>query len=201
MKQRGKLPLSPVRQWRVYLLPTRTNLRGAHAPRVLAMAPSPSRTYSVGLHFKFVSARRRNQVAAATASIPEMKINKETRQLSKELLRASFTDGRLDNGRIASLVMSWIKQKPRNYIKVLESYKRLLRLEVEKRSATIETATELAPEANAKIVANLKDKYGSGLAVRFVVKTELLGGMRIRVGSDVWDSSVRNRLHRLQQLL
>jgi F0F1-type ATP synthase delta subunit len=29
----------------------------------------------------------------------------------------------------------------------------------------------------------------------------LLGGMRIRVGSDVWDSSVRNRLERLQQQL
>ena len=52
-----------------------------------------------------------------------MKINKETRQLSKELLRASFTDGRLDSGRIASLVKSLIEKKPRNYIKVLESYK------------------------------------------------------------------------------
>jgi len=130
-----------------------------------------------------------------------MKINKETRQLSKELLRASFTEGRLDNGRIASLVISLIKKKPRNYIKVLESYKRLLRLEVEKRTATIETATEVAPEASAQIVANLKRKYGSDLATRFVVKKELLGGMRIRVGSDVWDSSVLNRLHRLQQQL
>jgi len=130
-----------------------------------------------------------------------MKINKETRQLSKELLRASFTDGRLDNGRIASLVMSLIKKKPRNYIKVLESYKRLLRLEVEKRTATIETATDLAPEASAKLVANLKAKYGNNLTARFVVNKELLGGMRIRVGSDVWDSSVRNRLHRLQQQL
>jgi F-type H+-transporting ATPase subunit delta len=130
-----------------------------------------------------------------------MKINKETRQLSKELLRASFTDGRLDNGRIASLVISLIKKKPRNYIKVLESYKRLLRLEVEKRSATIETATEVVPELSAQIVANLKRKYGSDLTARFVVNQELLGGMRIRVGSDVWDSSVRNRLHRLQQQL
>jgi F-type H+-transporting ATPase subunit delta len=130
-----------------------------------------------------------------------MKINKETRKLSKELLRASFTDGRLDSGRIASLVKSLIEKKPRNYIKVLESYKRLLRLEVEKRSATIETATELAPEAGAQIVSNLKRKYGSDLAARFVVKKELLGGMRIRVGSDVWDSSVRNRLQRLQQQL
>ena len=130
-----------------------------------------------------------------------MKINKETRQLSKELLRASFSDGRLDSGRIASLVKSLIEKKPRNYIKVLESYKRLLRLEVEKHTATIESATELAPQAGADLVANLKRKYGSDLAARFVVNKELLGGMRIRVGSDVWDSSVRNRLHRLQQQL
>ena len=130
-----------------------------------------------------------------------MKINKETRQLSKQLLRASFTGGQLDSGRIASLVKSLIEKKPRNYIRVLESYKRLLRLEVEKRSATIETATALAPDAGAKIVENLKRKYGSDLAAKFVVNPELLGGMRIRVGSDVWDSTVRNRLHRLQQQL
>ena len=97
--------------------------------------------------------------------------------------------------------MSLIKQKPRHYIKVLEDYKRLLRLEVEKRTATIETATEMAPAAGAQIVANLKAKYGNDLTARFVVNKDLLGGMRIRVGSDVWDSSVRNRLHRLQQQL
>ena len=130
-----------------------------------------------------------------------MKINKETRQLSKELLRASFTDGQLDSGRISSLVKSLIEKKPRHYIQVLEAYKRLLRLEVEKRTATIETATELAPDSGAQIVANLKRKYGSDLAANFVVNKDLLGGMRIRVGSDVWDSSVRNRLHRLQQQL
>jgi F-type H+-transporting ATPase subunit delta len=130
-----------------------------------------------------------------------MKINKETRQLSKELLRASFTDGQLDGGRVASLVKSLIEKKPRHYIQVLEAYKRLLRLEVEKRTATIETATELAPDSAAQIVANLKRKYGNDLTARFVVSKELLGGMRIRVGSDVWDSSVRNRLHRLQQQL
>jgi F-type H+-transporting ATPase subunit delta len=130
-----------------------------------------------------------------------MKINKETRQLSKELLRGSFVDGRLDSGRVSSLLKALVEKKPRHYIQVLEAYKRLLRLEVEKRTATIETATELAPDAGQKIVENLKRKYGSDLAPRFVVNPELLGGMRIRVGSDVWDSSVRNRLHRLQQQL
>lgn len=130
-----------------------------------------------------------------------MKINKETRQLSKQLLRASFADGRLDSGRVAALVKSLAEKKPRHHIQVLEAYKRLLRLEVEKRSATIETATELPPEAGQQIVENLKRRYGSDLTARFTVRPELLGGMRIRVGSDVWDSSVRNRLQRLQQQL
>ena len=130
-----------------------------------------------------------------------MKINKETRQLSKELLRSSFTDGQLDGGRVASLVKSLIEKKPRHFIQVLEAYKRLLRLEVEKRTATIETATELSRDAGKQIVENLKRRYGNDLVARFVVNKDLLGGMRIRVGSDVWDSSVRNRLHRLQQQL
>jgi F-type H+-transporting ATPase subunit delta len=130
-----------------------------------------------------------------------MKINKEIRRLSREMLRASFTDGQLDSGRIASLVDSLIARKPRNYIGVLKNYRRLLRIEVEKRRARIETASEVDRETGSTLVANLKKKYGSDLTTEFVVNPQLLGGMRIRVGSDVWDGSVRNRLERLQQQL
>ncbi len=130
-----------------------------------------------------------------------MKINKEIRQLSREMLRASFTDGQLDPGRIASLVDSLITRKPRRYIDVLKNYKRLLRLELENRRATIETASEVDVATISELAANLKKKYGSDLKTEFVVKPELLGGMRIRVGSDVWDGTVRNRLERLQQQL
>ncbi|HMJ64835.1 MAG TPA: F0F1 ATP synthase subunit delta [Candidatus Binatia bacterium] len=130
-----------------------------------------------------------------------MKLNKEIRQLSRKMLQASFTDGQLDPGRIASLVDSVIAEKPRNYIDVLKNYKRLLRLEVEKRHATIETASEVDPAIHSEIAASLKSKYGDDLATDFHVDPQLLGGMRIRVGSDVWDGSVRNRLERLQQEL
>ncbi|HZA38897.1 MAG TPA: F0F1 ATP synthase subunit delta [Candidatus Baltobacteraceae bacterium] len=130
-----------------------------------------------------------------------MKINKEIRQMSREMLRASFTDGQLDPGRIASLVDSLIARKPRNYIDVLKNYRRLLRLEVEKRRARIETASEVDPEATSKVIENLRKKYGSDLTTEFVVNPQLLGGMRIRVGSDVWDGTVRNRLEQLQQQL
>jgi F-type H+-transporting ATPase subunit delta len=130
-----------------------------------------------------------------------MKLNKEIRQLSRKMLQASFTDGQLDPGRIASLVDSVIAEKPRNYIDVLKNYKRLLRLEVDKRHATIETASQVDPAIRSEIVANLESKYGDDLAADFHVDPQLLGGMRIRVGSDVWDGSVRNRLERLQHEL
>jgi F-type H+-transporting ATPase subunit delta len=130
-----------------------------------------------------------------------MKLNKEIRQLSRKMLQASFTDGQLDPGRIASLVDSVIAEKPRNYINVLKNYKRLLRLEVEKRHATIETASEVDPAIRSEIVSNLRSKYGDDLATEFHVDPQLLGGMRIRVGNDVWDGSVRNRLQRLQHEL
>ena len=130
-----------------------------------------------------------------------MKVNKESRRLARELIRASFTDGQLDRGRVTSLVKSLTDKKPRNYLNALGEYQRLLRLEVEKRTATIESASELSPDVARATVDSLKSKYGPDLATKFVVNPDLLGGMRIRVGSDVWDSSVRNRLQRLQQQL
>jgi len=130
-----------------------------------------------------------------------MKINKVIRRLSREMLRASFIDGQLDAGRIASLVGSLVERKPRHYIEVLKDYRRLLRLELEKRRARVETASELDSSVSSELVNNLKKKYGSDLTTEFVVNPELLGGMRIRVGNDVWDGTVRNRLERLQQQL
>ena len=117
------------------------------------------------------------------------------------MLRASFTDGQLDRGKVASLVQSLIARKPRHYIDILQHYKRLLRLELEKRRAVIESVIELEPPIVADVEARLKRKYGDDLSTEFVVDPSLLGGIRVRVGSDVWDGSVRNRLQRLEQQL
>lgn len=130
-----------------------------------------------------------------------MRVTKEIRRLSREMLRASFTDGQLDRGRVASLVQSLIARQPRHYIDILQNYKRLLRLELQKRHAVIESAIELEPEIAAEIESRLKRKYGDDLTTEFVVDPAVLGGIRVRVGSDVWDGSVRNRLQRLEQQL
>jgi F-type H+-transporting ATPase subunit delta len=130
-----------------------------------------------------------------------VKINKEIRQHSRDLVRVSYVDGVLNADKVRELVRAIIGKKPRNYIQLLQNYRRLLRLELDKSRATIESATDLDPELSREITSGLEKKYGPGLTTEHVVNPALLGGIRVRVGSDVWDGSVRHRLERLQQIL
>ena len=128
-----------------------------------------------------------------------MKLTKEARKLSRQLFRLSLTDNRIDRAKVSSLVQSVLAEKPRHYLGGLEAFERLLRLEMDKRHATIESAAPLSEQTSSAVVANLKQKYGDDLTTEFRVNPELIGGMRIKVGSDVWDGSVRQRLARLQE--
>jgi F-type H+-transporting ATPase subunit delta len=52
---------------------------------------------------------------------------------------------------------------------------------------------------SASIQARLAGAYGPGLSISFAQNPALLGGMRISVGSDVYDGSVQGRLAALEQ--
>ena len=126
-----------------------------------------------------------------------MKLTKEARKISKELFRASFANGKLDAARVRMCAKEVASRKPRHYIDILKNYLRLVRLETEKHNAIIESATPLEPQTANRVAADLRTKYGADLATDFKINTDLLGGLRIKIGSDVWDGSVRNRLARL----
>ena len=128
-----------------------------------------------------------------------MRISKEARQLSRQLFRLSLTEHKIDRAKVNSLVQAMITQKPRHYMGALDSFQRLIRLEMAKHHAVIESATPLNDGTSASIVDNLKQKYGQDLTTEFKVNPELIGGMRIKIGSDVFDGSVRSRLERLQE--
>ena len=130
-----------------------------------------------------------------------MKATKDARKVSRQLFRHSFTAGKLDEEKISQMVQTVIATKPRRYVDVLKDYQRLLQLEVEKRHAVIESATPLNRSLGDRIVANLRARYGEDLTTEFRTNPELLGGLRIKIGNDVWDGSVKNRLNQLQEQL
>ena len=98
-----------------------------------------------------------------------MKLPKETRRLSKDLFRASFSDGRLDESKVRGFIQQIVAGKPRHYVQILKSYQRQIRLEVEKRHATIESATELDHGASERVLNDLKTKYGQDITANFSV--------------------------------
>jgi F-type H+-transporting ATPase subunit delta len=130
-----------------------------------------------------------------------MRIAKEARKVSRQLFKQSFTEGKLDKGKISHMVESLLAEKPRHYVDALKVYQRLLRLEEEKRHAVIESATQLNDSMKNQIVANLRSRYGEDLTIEFRTNPELLAGLRIKIGDDVWDGSVKNRLRKLQEQL
>lgn len=126
-----------------------------------------------------------------------MKIPKEARKLSRQLFRSSFTAGRLDEAKAREAVAQLLERPPRNLLGTLTQFQRLLRLEIAKRHALVESAQPLNPELSMEVVTDLDQRYGSGITTEFRVNPELIGGLRVKIGSDVWDGSVRARLERL----
>jgi F-type H+-transporting ATPase subunit delta len=49
------------------------------------------------------------------------------------------------------------------------------------------------------VKTNLTRRYGPGLTFTFKQNPALLGGLRVQVGSDVYDGSIRARLAQLEQ--
>jgi F-type H+-transporting ATPase subunit delta len=130
-----------------------------------------------------------------------MKSTKEARKVSRQLYRHSFTSGKLDEEKISNMVQTVLATRPRRYLDVLKDYQRLLQLETDKRHAVIESATPLNRSLGDQIVANLRVRYGEDLTTEFRTNPELLGGLKIKIGNDVWDGSVKSRLSQLQEQL
>jgi F-type H+-transporting ATPase subunit delta len=74
-----------------------------------------------------------------------------------------------------------------------------VRLDVERRTGRVESATALPADLQTEVQSSLQKSYGAGLQLSFAQNPALIGGMRIKVGSNVYDGSVQARLAALEQ--
>ena len=128
-----------------------------------------------------------------------MKITKQVKREAKQLFRYCLVNGLLDENRVRSVVQYVVAMGRRNSAVIISHFKRLVKLELVRRTATVESAVPLPPDLQAAIEAGLTHRYGPGLTTAFAQRPELIGGMRIQVGSDVYDSSVRAALAALEK--
>jgi F-type H+-transporting ATPase subunit delta len=128
-----------------------------------------------------------------------MKINRRAKREAKQLVRLCLVNSLLDENRVRHVVQRVVAAGQRDCPAILSHFRRLVKLDLARHTATIESATPLPADLLAAVEAGLSRRYGPGLTTAFAERPALIGGMRIQVGSDVYDGSVRAGLAALEK--
>jgi F-type H+-transporting ATPase subunit delta len=128
-----------------------------------------------------------------------MVINKQAKHDAKQLFNLCHLNGLLDDVRVRQVVQYLLDADHRNRHAVLARFLRLIKLDRAQHTANVESAIPLLQELKASTTARLARLYGPGLTTSFTLRPSLIGGMRIQVGSDVYDGSVQGKLAALQE--
>ena len=130
-----------------------------------------------------------------------MKANRRTKRAARALYRLCLVNGTLDEDR-GRLVARHLAESPRRgALALLMGFQRLLRLDHDRRAALVESAVPLDETLRAQVRTGLGQVYGREIDAAFAENPALIAGMRIKVGSDVYDGSVRAKLAALASRL
>ena len=128
-----------------------------------------------------------------------MKGNKQSRRGAKQLFKSCQVEGQLAEERVRQAVTLVIEKKPRGYFGILQELQRLVKLDVSSRSARVESAVVLTEAQQQNVRESLGRLKGGEVTVEFAENADLIGGMRVKIGDDVFDGSVKTRLATLSE--
>jgi len=128
-----------------------------------------------------------------------MKGTKQSRRFAKQLFKSCQVNGQLDADRTQKSVQLLIEQKPRGYFGILQHLHRLVKLDEASRTARVESAVALAQVQQQDIQDSLNRLKDGNVTVEFAENPRLIGGMRVKIGDDVFDGSVKTRLTGLSE--
>ena len=123
-----------------------------------------------------------------------MKITKQARREAKQLFQSCQVNEQLDDNRVRKAVQLLIGQKPRGYFGILQHIQRLVKFDEANRTARVESAVALGRAQQQDVRNSLNRLKGGNVTVEFATNPGLIGGMRVKIGDDVFDGSVKTRL-------
>ena len=127
-----------------------------------------------------------------------MKTAKQAQRDARQLFRLCLVDGSLDEDRARQVVQRLVDAARPGTLPVLSRFQRLVRLDRAKHSADVTSAVPLPPDIRALLEAGVARLYGPGIVTSFAEDPTLLGGVRLTVGSDVYDGTIKAGLAALE---
>jgi len=128
-----------------------------------------------------------------------MMSKRQAQREAKQLYRLCLINGLLDENRTRQVAGRVATAGYRACPLILAQFLRLVRLDRARHTANIESAAPLRADLLLAIEGGMARRYGPGLTTAAAVRPSLLGGVRIQVGSDVYDASVQAGLAALER--
>ncbi len=122
---------------------------------------------------------------------------KIAQQLARQLYKLSLADGAVSAEQVTGVLAYIEKHQPANPVMVLRAYYRLIAAEVAKSQAVVSHAGAVDGAMLAAIGAAMTRKYGRAITATSQPDPDLIAGLRVRVGDDVYESSVSAQLETL----
>jgi F-type H+-transporting ATPase subunit delta len=119
---------------------------------------------------------------------------KVAQKLARQLFAMSVVDGAVSAERVSGVLEYVEKHHPANPVTVLKAYRRLIAAEIAKSVAVVEHAGTVNDAMLAAIAAAMTKKYGRKVEARAHPSADLLAGMRVQVGDDIYESSIASQL-------
>ena len=120
--------------------------------------------------------------------------NKVAQQFARQLFAMSMVDGSVSTERVGGVLEYVEKHPPHNPVLVLKAYQRLIATEVAKSVAVVEHAGAVSDATLASIALAMSKKYSRSVTATAQPNSELLAGLRVHVGDDIYESSVAGQL-------
>jgi F-type H+-transporting ATPase subunit delta len=130
-----------------------------------------------------------------------VRTTKRNTRIARRLYRLCQVDGLLDESRVRLIVRRTVESQQHDAVGILGHFARLVRLDRERHTAKVESAVPLPADLRAKLEGDIAQWFGRGIDAEFTENRDLIAGVRMRVGSYVYDGSVRGRLAAIEQAL
>lgn len=128
-----------------------------------------------------------------------MKTSKQINRDARQLFRLCVVNGLLDEQRVRQVVQGVLRSNCRGSYGLLSHFLRFVKLDRSRHTAEVESATSLPAELQDNVLSGLDHIYGPGITTTFSLNPALIGGMRVRVASDVYDGSIKAGLAALER--
>jgi F-type H+-transporting ATPase subunit delta len=120
-----------------------------------------------------------------------MKTAKQARREARQLFRLCLVNGSLEEDRARRIVQRLVEAASPATLSVASRFERLVKLDRLEHRADVKSAVVLPPDIRTQIEAGVAQRYGPGIVTTFTEDPALLGGVRVTVGSDVYDGTVK----------